>query len=202
MKAKTHLSQTKSRGGFTLVEMLVVIGMIAALAGISFPVYRGIQKKVEKQKFEMLCTSLDRAFVNFETEYNHPPYTGAVYPTGDQYFDTAGKTSALWTVLAGGESSINFKRIKFLAGNEATPSGGTYVNGFHENADGTTSLYFPWGTQPIRLRIDSNMDGLINIPWPWSEESVGKYSIYDPGPNGSFESGTNDDWKSYVDPRL
>ena len=49
MKAKTHLSQNKSRGGFTLVEMLVVISMIAALAGISFPVYRSIQKKVEKQ---------------------------------------------------------------------------------------------------------------------------------------------------------
>ena len=54
MKAKTHLSQNKSRGGFTLVEMLVVIGMIAALAGISFPVYKTIQKKVEKQQLKIL----------------------------------------------------------------------------------------------------------------------------------------------------
>ena len=45
MKAKTHLSQAKSRGGFTLVEMLVVIGMIAALAGISFPVYRAYSEE-------------------------------------------------------------------------------------------------------------------------------------------------------------
>ena len=54
MKAKTNVSKTKSRRGFTLVEMLVVIGMIAALAGISFPVYRSIQKKVEKQQLEMI----------------------------------------------------------------------------------------------------------------------------------------------------
>ena len=53
MKAKTNVSKAKSRRGFTLVEMLVVIGMIAALAGISFPVYRSIQKKVEKQQLEM-----------------------------------------------------------------------------------------------------------------------------------------------------
>ena len=208
MKAKTNVSKAKSRRGFTLVEMLVVIGMIAALAGISFPVYKSIQAKVERQQFEMLFTSVDRAFENFETEYNYLPYTGAAHPTGDQYFDTAAKTSGIWTVLAGAESMagvvspVNFKGIKFLEGKEATPSGGTYVNGFHENADGTISLYFPWGTQPVRLRIDNNMDGLINIPWPWSEESVGKYSIYDPGPYGSFESGTNDDWKSYIDPRL
>ncbi len=57
MKAKTNVSKTKSRRGFTLVEMLVVIGMIAALAGISFPVYRSIQKKVEKQQVEMMYTS-------------------------------------------------------------------------------------------------------------------------------------------------
>ena len=81
MKAKTHLSQAKSRGGFTLVEMLVVIGMIAALAGISFPVYRGIQKKVEKQQFIMI-TAIDNAVENFETEYNYLPHVAA-YPGGD-----------------------------------------------------------------------------------------------------------------------
>ena len=74
MKAKTHLSQTKSRGGFTLVEMLVVIGMIAALAGISFPVYRSIQKKVEKQQVVMMYNASMRAVDNFETEYNYLPY--------------------------------------------------------------------------------------------------------------------------------
>ena len=58
MKAKTNVSKAKSRRGFTLVEMLVVIGMIAALAGISFPVYRSIQKKVEKQQLQMMLFAL------------------------------------------------------------------------------------------------------------------------------------------------
>ena len=79
MKAKTNVSKTKSRRGFTLVEMLVVISMIAALAGISFPVYRGIQNKVEKQQVLMMYSSVERAVDNFETEYNYLPYIGAAY---------------------------------------------------------------------------------------------------------------------------
>ena len=76
MKAKTHLAQNKSRGGFTLVEMLVVIGMIATLAGISFPVYRSIQKKMDKQSLLMGMQAITRAVDNFETEYNYLPYIG------------------------------------------------------------------------------------------------------------------------------
>ena len=63
MKAKTNVSKAKSRRGFTLVEMLVVIGMIAALAGISFPVYKSIQKKVEKQQLQMMLNSLERRWI-------------------------------------------------------------------------------------------------------------------------------------------
>ena len=39
--------------GFTLIELLVVIGIIATLGAISFPVYTGMKKKMEKQQFEM-----------------------------------------------------------------------------------------------------------------------------------------------------
>ena len=45
---------TNHAKGFTLIELLVVIGIIATLGAISFPVYTGMKKKMEKQQLEMI----------------------------------------------------------------------------------------------------------------------------------------------------
>ena len=169
MKAKTHLSQTKSRGGFTLVEMLVVIGMIAALAGISFPVYRSIQKKVEKQQTQMMYASIERAVENFETEYNYLPYAGASYPAADvTIYWLNSQISEFFGILMGLESSKNFKRIKFLELPEAEGSGpgGSTARGPYGYYDGVVTsgelatLYSPSGMS-YAARIDHDLDGEI-----------------------------------------
>jgi prepilin-type N-terminal cleavage/methylation domain-containing protein len=170
MKAKTHLSQNKSRGGFTLVEMLVVIGMIAALAGISFPVYKSIQKKVEKQQVQMMWSSLERAVDNFETEYNYLPYPGTAYPANEADLGGAQITS-FTTVLAGGYSATNtanFKGITFLESGEPKGEPGNYTSGFLITGSGltkTATLYTPWGGEYGNIRLDYNMDGLILHPY-------------------------------------
>ena len=135
MKAKTHLSQAKSRGGFTLVEMLVVISMIAALAGISFPVYRSIQKKVERMEYEAGLASIERALDNFQTEYNYYPSGIGVEQWDGEYLSTAAHMTRFITVLAGAEADagiatpINFKGIAFLDGTpQAKLKVGCYVH--------------------------------------------------------------------------
>ena len=85
MKAKTNVSKAKSRRGFTLVEMLVVIGMIAALAGISFPVYRSIQKKVEKQQLQMI-EFYERAWIILRRSIIILPYLELLIPAADQCY--------------------------------------------------------------------------------------------------------------------
>ena len=176
MKAKTHLSQTKSRGGFTLVEMLVVIGMIATLAGISFPVYRSIQQKVEDQKMVMTFTSFDRAMENFETEYNYLPYTGA-YPAADVYFNSEALFSGLLRELTGQTSNSNFKQIKFFEGPEAKASGSSYSNGLGPDGD---EWYSSWGTKFFRMKIDYDGDGILSIPRAVPVDQVlGSWVIYD-----------------------
>jgi prepilin-type N-terminal cleavage/methylation domain-containing protein len=174
MKAKTHLSQNKSRGGFTLVEMLVVIGMIAALAGISFPVYKSIQKKVDKQQLLMTINGIERAVDNFETEYNYLPFVGATYPTGDidwsnQYgFSGTASNDAFITVLAGKTNTpANFKQISFFEMSGPKGSPGNYKDGLLINNDGTAELYNPWGNRYEMFALDTDGDGGISPQMWW-----------------------------------
>jgi prepilin-type N-terminal cleavage/methylation domain-containing protein len=174
MKAKTHLSQNKSRGGFTLVEMLVVIGMIAALAGISFPVYKSIQKKVEKQQQEMVFIGIEKAVDNFETEYNYLPCVGA-YPNADGFYvwAIANSDAVFMGVLMGLENTVNFKQIKFFEPKEASGSGlltgagdtSGYRDGVVDNGDGTAHLFNSIGMKYcyfIDHDLDGNITNLIN----------------------------------------
>jgi prepilin-type N-terminal cleavage/methylation domain-containing protein len=169
MKAITNVSKAKSRRGFTLVEMLVVISMIAALAGVSFPVYRSIQAKVERQRIQMMYTSIERAVDNFETEYNYMPHCEAAYPAGDsQYYWLNSQSSQFLGILMGLESSKNFKKIKFLEIDEAEGSGpgSTTDKGPHGYRNGVkisgvyATLYSPYGMH-YAFRLDLNGDGEI-----------------------------------------
>jgi prepilin-type N-terminal cleavage/methylation domain-containing protein len=166
MKAKTHLSQNKSRGGFTLVEMLVVIGMIAALAGISFPVYKSIQKKVEKQKILMMYSSIERATDDFETEYNYLPYVENTYPVNSpsSYYWGDPSFPRFIGILMGLENTKNFKTIKFLEVEEAVGSGSTagpgpcgYKNGVV--ISGESAILFSQYGMHFAAKLDHEMDG-------------------------------------------
>jgi prepilin-type N-terminal cleavage/methylation domain-containing protein len=159
MNASTKTSRNKESRGFTLVEMLVVIGMIAALAGVSFPVYKSIQRKVEKRQLQMLMGSVERAVDNFETEYTYLPYLPGNYPTTDQNFKSSeGKTAPIFTALVGLGDTCNFKKIKFLDASEPeSGKAGLEING--EVAD----LIDPWGNGFQRIRLDYDNDG--EVPW-------------------------------------
>ena len=201
MKAKTNVSKAKSRRGFTLVEMIVVISMIAALAGISFPVYRSIQKKVEKQQFQMNSQALERAVDNFETEYNYLPYvSGATLKDGDEILDSDAERTAFTTILAGGESIVNFKKIKFFSCQEATGGPGNYVNGMVINADDTVSFYTPWGRQITIILIDTDMDEMMYTPWYGGQLTLStkRIRIWDQGVDAQWN--TNDDWLNFDHP--
>jgi prepilin-type N-terminal cleavage/methylation domain-containing protein len=160
MKAKLDLSQAESRRAFTLVEMLVVIGMIAALAGISFPVYNNIQKKVAKQQDEMLINSLEGAIDNFVTEYNYLPYWQAVYPSGvdaGSYDDNGHK---IITVLMGLGNTCNFKGIQFFTTSKEAKDNknGIVISGTD------AYLYDRWGNA-YGFRMDYNQAGVIPSPY-------------------------------------
>jgi len=184
--------------------MLVVVAMIAALAGISFPVYRGIQNKVEKQQYEMGLASIQRAMDNFEMEYNYLPTAGGASQWDGELLSTPAQMTTWITVLAGAEADsgvanpVNFKNIGFL---EPTPlakgSVGNYNTGFVVNADDSVSFYTPWGEQFLQVIIDSDMNEEFRIPYVKVVDKVpGKnFIVYGWGADDTWR--TDDDWGNF-----
>ena len=180
MKAKTHVSKAKLYSGFTLVEILVVIAMIASLAALSIPAYKGFVNKAKKQKVQVIIAGMEQAVDNFETEYNYLPYEQAAYPADDSVYNwiNSGGISRFLGILMGLESTKNFKQIKFLELPEAKGNGpgGTTASGPHGYYDGVVingaiaTLYSPSGMS-YAVRIDHNLNGEVanpHIGWPTS----------------------------------
>jgi prepilin-type N-terminal cleavage/methylation domain-containing protein len=69
-------SGTQDRA-FTLVEMMVVIAIVAILAGIAFPVVRGALQKAAKAKVKAEFAKLDTAIQEYHTTYNSYPLDNA-----------------------------------------------------------------------------------------------------------------------------
>lgn len=98
------------KGGFTLVELLVVVSIIAILAVIGFVVFTGVQKNARDAKRKADIDAISKAL---ETAYNqstaqYPAVTGPMFsrgtiptdPLGGSYMGLPGGTTATYNVCA------------------------------------------------------------------------------------------------------
>ena len=132
--------------GFTLVELLVVITIIAVLAGAGFSAGMAAIQKARRTTALATATAIETAVNNFFTEYGSMPSEATTDETVNTKKGDANGVK-LVNVLLGleGESGtpLNTRAVKFLSARE----GKADRNGLIYSATGSSveGLYDPWG---------------------------------------------------------
>lgn len=203
----------KQKQTFTLVELLVVIGIIAILAGLVIPaVIRAQQQgRITQAKSDMANILL--ALKGVESTYNKmvngnsfSSHSAEAYPSsgaecirlgGSDASDTAAENQAYDSFIAeltvpqsltATNLNINKRKIKFL-----DPNPKFNPNLAYNHADNLPYLWRdPWGKRYIII-INTALNDEIPNPADTSRKLAAKAVVYSRGPNG-----TNDDAKNIL----
>jgi prepilin-type N-terminal cleavage/methylation domain-containing protein len=145
--------------GFTLVELLVVILIIAVLAAAGFTAGLGAIQRAKKVTALNTATSIEQAVSNFYNEYGYLPSSATadeVIPTDEA--DGVDMIKVLLGQEPDGPDMLNTKSINYLQVREGKPSGTGGRDGIIFDASGEpTGIYDPWsGPYQIALDLDYN----------------------------------------------
>lgn len=102
---------TESKSGFTIVELLIVIVVIAILAAISFVAYTGIQDRAYNAKVISGSEQYQKVFLAYKAVHGAYPSTGgclgANYPNNTCWAGNADGTTAQRTVNSSLDSQLH-----------------------------------------------------------------------------------------------
>jgi prepilin-type N-terminal cleavage/methylation domain-containing protein len=75
----------KTTSGFTIVELLIVIVVIAVLAAITVVAFNGVQQRAENSKTLAAATAFYKAIKQYEIDNGEIPHSGFDSCLGDSY---------------------------------------------------------------------------------------------------------------------
>lgn len=182
MKASPLQSLAVRRHAFTLLELLVVISIIAVLAGILLPTTSAVMESARKTSAKSTESQIVAAIKNFQSDYGVYPTLPSV-PAADPSTDTTvggGSTnSELFNLLRSVDSagaSANTRRIVYFEGKDVkTPSkakdgfvpAGVTASGNNNVSLTAGDLVDPWGNR-FFVRYDSGYSEQVNNPYATS----------------------------------
>lgn len=199
--------------GFTVIELLVVITVIAILAGLAFPVFQAVQEQAKRTQAKNDLLQIVTAVNAYYTEYGKYPLA-TVDGSADIVFRAAPTNENLFDVLRAtglgrdtvdpndttGNKNLNLRRIVFISPPDVKDPSNP------RSGIGTDRQYYdPWGTT-YAIKIDGTYDGSISNPYSLGAGSVSlrsgvlawsfgkdKTSSSIPGPASDKNTGTNKD---------
>ena len=152
------------QAGFTLIEMLTVIAIIAILAAIMVPVTGAAKRIAERRRAMTEMNSIKVAAIQFYTEHRYMPWPGDPKVGEDKWTSGADQSPVM----------------DLLTGNN--PLKKTYLQIPTKSQDPGNPLLFvdPWG-QPYQIGMDRNMDGAVQ----WEGTNImEKVLVLSPGAPG------------------
>lgn len=159
----SHLSPSPARAGFTLIELMVVIGIIAILVAMTVPVVGRAVDSARRGQASTEVKSIEAALLQYYNEYGRFPHGND--PGGSDYIygeggdaDNRNLMNVLRAVAStdgNADHSANPRRIVFLEiPDRSLSDDGDYVD--------------PWGEQ-YNVLVDTSFDGNINVSGTYEE---------------------------------
>ena len=198
----TLRSFSSCKRGFTLIEILIVMAIIAILVSIAYPVITSKLVEAKRTESRKQCTDIAEGIKSFYQEYNTYPVKneGSIADSGSgtTIRTKEGDSADLITILYGKEKSenrINEKKIQFITGSIVD----TKVNGIYRRGD-SYGYYDPWG-EAYYVMISHNVDGEgIDDPCATGTNRSTEQSVivWGTGPDKAGSRGTADNAKDNV----
>ena len=171
-----------SASGFTLVEMLVVVAIIAILASILIPSVGAAQKSAKKRKAELECNTIKTAIESFFSDFKYMPWEEGSgkgqFVGADKWAEDAESQKAVMAFLRG-ENKLG-KAYLEVSSRDSKASA---------DADDEGVFYDPW-KNPYHIGMDRNLDQQIEYKGKTYKARVLVISL---GPDGEEYDGSGKD---------
>ncbi len=180
---------SRKRKGFTLIELIIVIGILAVLSSIAYPTYMSISENAKRTAAEKVCSDISTGVERYAQDNNGAlPYDSSMVQADseDQIVleSVGGKDARLIEVLTNREmdddNRLNTTRDTYLRSDEKQDGAkrdGLYV----DEASNQVSLYDVWG-EPYHIILCEEQEGCAD---PFTRKRFrGKHCfVYSTGPD-------------------
>ena len=184
LRLSASLRETR-RSGFTLVEMLVVVAVIAILAAILIPSIGSARKAAQRRKAELECNAIKTAVEQFFSDFKYMPW-------GDPDDAKARVGADQWAEEAADQKNV----LAFLRGENKLGKSYLEVSSRDSKASAEDEedegvFYDPWKNL-YRIGMDRNLDQQVDYQ---NKTYKARVLVISNGPDG--EPDTDDDIRTF-----